>query len=131
MPAKIEVGKLIDLSNAVTKGLDQAAASPAITLQPQDVKPTENVVTQKAEAAVVKQLQPTIDHLTNQEPFYQSRQWWAMVATIVVALMNLAGFAVPDEFKEQFITLATTISGAVISLVLFYNRYYAKKPLGS
>lgn len=87
-----------------------------------------------AEAPAVKQevakaVAPVIEHLTNNEPWYQSRVSWGAlfailggVATIGTALAN------GESNMDVYTTAGMSILGGATTL---YGRWAARKPIGA
>ena len=112
------------LKSAVIEGVKDAAQSPNNDLKQSD--------TSSVAKEVLKQVEPTIQHITSTEKWYQSR---TMVGQIVggISLVGgpLIGLTVSAEDQA-------TITGAIIVLgqafnfgMTLWSRYKAKKPLFS
>lgn len=111
---------LFDLAARVAKSL---AADPYINVTKDDAPAVTQIVEDK--------LAPVINHLTNNEPWYQSRVTWGAIITTVASLCSAFGFALAPEDIDVivgFVTAAGTLIGAGVTL---YGRWKATKPLGA
>lgn len=110
-------------------GIQQAAQNNNNALQPQDAPAVERQVTQ----TVIDGLQnnPTIQHLTNSEPWYQSRVTWGALIAMAAGTLGLAGVAVDDYDQQMLINVAIAVGAIVSSCVTLYGRWKAKRPLGT
>jgi len=114
----------------ITKGLQKAADSPNI--------PMGNAAVNAASDIVAKKVNPIINHLTNNEPWYQSRVTWgsivAIAAPIIAPLISrIVGATVTIDASEQaaiaeWLALVGSAAGGLFAL---YGRWKATKPLGS
>lgn len=110
------------LAVPVVLAVKAAAKDPKTVLDRADAAPVAR--------AVINELTPVVEHLTNQEPWYQSRVTWGAIISIATPVLGALGISVgwldPD--------LAVAISTAAVSLVggvlTLYGRWKARKPLG-
>lgn len=80
--------------------------------------------------AVAKEVQPVVDHLTNQEPWYRSRVTWGAIASIALPLLGAFGVSSDIIDSDQFVALGLAIGTAAGGLLTLYGRWAAKKPMG-
>lgn len=126
----IDVNKVIDVGQIVVNALQKEADKPSNQMTNQDVNNVAPVVQAKVEDQLTKQVQPVIDHLTNNEPWYQSRQTWVAILGLLSSVLAIFGVAFPAEVQAQVLGIITAIVGIITTGTLIYNRYFAKKPIG-
>jgi hypothetical protein len=80
--------------------------------------------------AVTDQVQPVVDHLTNQEPWYRSRVTWGAIASIALPLLGAFGVSSDIIDADQFVALGLAVGTAAGGLLTLYGRWAAKKPIG-
>ena len=114
------------VSAAVVAGLQAAAASPSIALAPQAVS--------AARDAVLRELQPTLQNLTNAEPLWRSRVIWGALLSAIGATAALIGVPIAAEMQSRildvimlWVTLIGLVSGPALTL---WGRLRARKPIG-
>lgn len=125
--AKIDLGKIVAV--AVAAGASQVASAPNNDMKSQDVPAVITATTEMAKPAIAE-AQAQLDHATDQEPFYLSRQWWTAMLGVAGSLAGVAGYAFPAEMQQQVLSIIMAGVGVVTAATLFYNRYFAKKPIG-
>lgn len=125
--SKIDLNQV--LKAAVAAGVVAAASAPNNDLQQKDAPVVTAVVTEQLKP-VIEDAQARIDHASNQEPFYLSRQWWVTVLSLLSAMLGLAGYAFPAEMQQQALAIIMAAVGLISTVTLFYNRYFARKPIG-
>jgi hypothetical protein len=109
------------VGSLANKVLDRLIASPQTTVT-------------SAEAPAVRQevanaVAPVIEHLTNNEPWYQSRVTWGAVFAILGGIATIGTAAANGETNaEVYTTAGMSILGGLGTL---YGRWAARKPLGS
>jgi hypothetical protein len=109
------------VGSLANKVLDRLIASPQTTVT-------------SAEAPAVRQevanaVAPVIEHLTNNEPWYQSRVTWGAVFAILGGIATIGTAAANGETSaEVYTTAGMSILGGLGTL---YGRWAARKPLGS
>lgn len=105
--------------------LKKAAASKSISLQPSDVPAVKEIVTKSVE----REVQARVDHVTDNEPAYSSRNMWGALVGIITAadLMQRMWF---DGLPNTATDYLTPLGIIIASLTPIYSRYIAKKPLG-
>jgi hypothetical protein len=123
------------IGQGIQRGVSQAADNPHIPLAPKDAP-------RVAQAAIVETVQQVrnhpqiqemaarIEHVTNNEPWYQSRVTWGAIVGIGTGLLGALGMSLDSADQAQLIQ-AGVGAGAVISgLITLYGRWAARKPLG-
>ena len=89
---------------------------------------TKEIVAEKVAARIA----PTIDHLTNNEPWYQSRVTWGVLIAAFATMVKPFTGEIFDAQQTVEIVDAFTSGGQLFGFGLtLYGRYFAKKPLGS
>jgi muramidase (phage lysozyme) len=77
---------------------------------------------------VINEVGPVIDHLTNNEPWYQSRVTLGALASIIAGVAAIAGYAWDAGAVLQFLIAIGPVVGGFLAL---YGRWAAKKPIGA
>lgn len=94
-----------------------------------DIKPADRVVVQPAiEQAVKKEVAPVLEHLTNNENWWQSRVTLGSIAAIICGIAGLFGYALDVQQATELIVIAGSIIGPAFAL---YGRWKARKPIGA
>lgn len=127
--ADIKVGDLVDVASHVSDAVDKAAADPKIPIEQKDAAKITKSMTPGIQAGVKKDMQPVIDVLANQEPFYLSVQWWTQMMGYIIVLLGVLGYAIPEEMKESLLSIITAAVGLAVGLAMFYNRYIRSSAL--
>jgi len=100
---------------------DRLVKSPSVPIEAPE-KPVVKV-------EVAKELQPALEHLTNNEPWYQSRVTWGAIFAIlggVATIGTMAANGVPLSWETYGPPLGS-IGGGLGTL---YGRWKARKPIG-
>jgi len=110
---------------AVKKGLEAAAKSSHTKMAQSDVPIATEVVVKQ----VQQEVQSRVEHITDQEPAYSSRNMWGSLVGIITAidLMQRMWF---DGLPNTATDYLTPLGIIIASLTPIYSRYIAKKPLG-
>lgn len=135
---KVDIGSLIGgvVSAAVNRSLDKGADNINTAMKPSDVPKVAPGVEAAVKNAVSKEVQPIIDHLTNNEAhWYQKRSFWSAIVSIggvvllpIAAKFGLEGYLAPEN-HEMAVDALTKLSGA-LAAYLAYRAGTATKPLG-
>ncbi|TWF53276.1 hypothetical protein [Neorhizobium alkalisoli] len=108
---------------AVQKGAAKAAEEFTTKMSPADVPQ----VTSK----VLAEVAPVVAHVTNSEPWYQSRvtvgNYVAMASVVIGPIIGHSFSPEEQGLITAVVTGAGVMAGAAFSL---YGRWVAKKPLG-
>lgn len=82
--------------------------------------------------AVVQQVarDPAIQHMTNTEPWYQSRVTWGALVAIASSVLGIAGISLSADDQVTIINLGVAMVSAIGGFVTLYGRWAARKPLG-
>lgn len=111
------------VADAVRDAVRDVADDPTNTVQRKDVAPVVN--------KVVKEVAPIVEHLSNTEPWYQSRVTWGAIGAVALPILGVLGVTAdiiePDEFVALGVAAGTVLSG----LITLYGRYVARKPIGA
>lgn len=127
--ANIQAKDLVDVAGHVQAAVEKAAADPKVPLTEKESDKVAKSITPAIQAGVKKDLQPVIDVIANQEPFYFSVQWWTQMAGYIIVLMGILGYTVPEEMKVQIMSLISVLVGAAVAFAMFYNRYIRSSAL--
>lgn len=112
-----------EIAAAVREGAKIAADKTTTDMKPKDVA----TVTQ----TVLTELKPVIEHVTNNEPWYQSRVTWGALAAIALPLLGAFGVSTDVIDSDQFVALGLAVGTAAGGVLTLYGRWKAKKPIGS
>ena len=112
--------------DGIRKAVADAANSPSIEITSRAVP----AVTER----VAREIEPTLEHLTNNEGWYRSRVAWGAILSAIGATSSLLGVSFEPELQGRVleaIMLWVAVGGLVSGpLLTLYGRYIAKKPLG-
>lgn len=85
--------------------------------------------------AVAREVAPVIEHLTNNEPWYQSRVTLGALLTVIAAVAGIWGYSFPAETQSKILdtvlALAPLIGPLVGAAVVLWGRWVARKPIGA
>jgi hypothetical protein len=108
------------IGSIANKVVDRLIASPA------PVRPADAPVVRQEVANAVA---PVIEHLTNNEPWYQSRVTWGAIFAILGGIATIGTAAANGESSmEVYSTASMSILGGIGTL---YGRWAARKPIGA
>jgi hypothetical protein len=131
--SKIVLPDIIDMEYVVTNALQDEASKSSNNLTMTDAKKIAPAVTTKVEEQVRAEMQPVIDHLTNNEPWYQSRVTWGALIAAAAGIAGLAGYTIDAEDQRfwvdnaiEMVQLGTAIAALLGGVVAWYGR----KPIG-
>ena len=111
------------IRDAIWHGVFAAANSSATDMSTSD--------TTVAYEKVANNVLPVVEHLTNNEPWYQSRVTWGAIGSIALPLLGLVGVTSDVIDADEFIALGLTLGAAASGLFTLYGRWKARKPIGS
>lgn len=111
------------VASAIAKAVTVAANSPSVDVSLTAVAPVTAAVT----ASVV----PVIEHLTNNEPWYQSRVTWGAIISAVVPILGAFGIATDWIKPDEFAAVIVAVGGVVGAATTLYGRWKARKPIGA
>lgn len=87
------------------------------------------VVKSEIEQAVKREVAPVIEHLTNNEPWYQSRVTWGAVFAVMGGIATIGtAIANGETSMDVYWTAGMSVMGGFATL---WGRWAARKPLGS
>jgi hypothetical protein len=112
------------IANAAADGTQKAAEKPN-AMNPAAVAQSRSDVL----VEVAKAVEPVLEHVTNNEPWYQSRVTLGSLGTIVTSGLAIWGLVANGLTDVQLLS-PPIIAIATASLAL-YGRWAARKPLGS
>jgi hypothetical protein len=89
-------------------------------------------------AAVVKQrvarevaADRAVQHVTNTEPWYQSRVTVGALISALALCLGAAGVALAPEERELLVAIALGLGGLVGPTTTLYGRWRARQPIGT
>ena len=116
--------------NAALRAVTEIVESRSI---PIDVAPRTAggyAISQAAEV-VAGEMKPILEHVTNQEPWYQSRvTWGAIVASLSPLLGLIFGSAITAEQQGDLVQVAATVGTLVGAGLTLSGRWVATRPIG-
>jgi hypothetical protein len=122
-----------DLGRIVSAAMD---AVTTVAAQPNDLS-VSAVADSKSDikAEMKDEVASVIAHVTNSEPWYQSRVTLGSLAVLVAMGAGVLGYTIDPETQgkaiDAIITLSPLIVAAAGGAFSLYGRWVAKKPLGS
>jgi hypothetical protein len=134
--SKIDVKQIVDVGKVIVDVLDKEAAKTSTDITSDDVSKVAPKLEAEVKKEIAKEVQPVIDHLTNNEAhWWQKRSFWsAIISVLGVILMPLAakygleGYLEPENLETVVDTL-TKLAGA-LAAYMAYRAGTAMKPLG-
>jgi hypothetical protein len=110
---------------AIDKAIDKVAKSPSLSLEKKDAPAVKEIV----KVAVEQEVQARVEHATDTEPHYSSRNVWASLVGLITAAEQIRVYwtdDVPQTVQEWLIPVGIIVA----ALTPLYSRFIAKKPLG-
>lgn len=108
--------------SAIVRGVVEAASSPLTATEGKDI----NIVTSK----VLTEVAPIVAHVTNSEPWYQSRVTLGAILAASAGVLGVFGYAFPSELQGKVIDLVVALAPVIGGGLALYGRWVAKKPIG-
>lgn len=112
-----------DVLNGIVDGVKKAVHSETTAAHPRDTKE----IVEAVEAKVA----PIVAHVTNSEPWYQSRVTLGAILAAAAGVLGLFGYAFPSEAQGKVLDLVIALAPIIGGGFALYGRWAAKKPLGS
>ncbi len=112
------------IEKVVEAALDKAAAKTSTNMTKADVPIAKAEVVEAVRDEVVART----EHVTNTEPFYQSRVTLGSIVTILGSIAALLNMVVVGEFDQAL--FSTSVAGVLGAGFALYGRWFAQKPLG-
>lgn len=110
-----------ELEKIVEKKVAEAIEPPTVAGNTTTIAPVTN--------AVMEEVGPVVDHLTNQEPWWQSRVAIAALLIVFSRLVAQFGWAIPQELHGPITDIIIYVLPGVAVFLLGWARYFARKPL--
>jgi hypothetical protein len=110
---------------AIDKAIDKVAKSPSLSLEKKDASAVKEIV----KVEVEKEVQARVEHQTDTEPHYSSRNIWGSIVGLMTAAEQIRVYwtdGVPQTVQEWLIPVGIIVA----ALTPLYSRFIAKKPLG-
>lgn len=105
--------------------LKKVAKSPNTKMDQADVLPATELVTQK----IQEEVQARVEHRTDTEENFRSRNVWGSVVGLVCAA-DVIYKMYTDDVTQDIMDYVTQIGLILSILTPMYSRFFAKKPLG-
>ena len=80
--------------------------------------------------AVLATTAPVVAHITNTEPWYQSRVTLGAVLAAAAGVLGAFGYAFPEDVQGKIVDLIVALGPVIGGALALYGRWVAKKPLG-
>jgi hypothetical protein len=74
---------------------------------------------------------PAIRHVTNNEPWYQSRVTIGALISMLAMVLSVAGITIAAEERELLVAIGLGLGGLVGPLTTLYGRWMARRPIGA
>jgi hypothetical protein len=113
----------VAITNAIQDALIAAAVDPKNTLDRKDVSETT--------MQVAKEVKPIVDHMTNNEAWYQSRVVWSAIVSAGVVAAGIFGIQSGSIDQKELVEYGILVGAAISGALNLWSRYIAKKPLGA
>ncbi|MCB8819962.1 hypothetical protein LJD17_05350 [Microvirga rosea] len=81
---------------------------------------------------MIEEVGPIVAHLTNNEPWYQSRvTWGAIIAAASPILAPIIGRALSPEEQALWTSVLTMVGTGIGAALTLYGRWKARRPIGA
>ncbi|UHS60628.1 hypothetical protein HRR99_03380 [Agrobacterium vaccinii] len=80
--------------------------------------------------AVERSTAPVVAHITNTEPWYQSRVTLGAILAAAAGLLGVFGYAFPEDVQGKVVDLIVALAPVIGGILALHGRWVAKKPLG-
>ena len=110
---------------AIDKAIDKVAKSPSLSLEKKDASAVKEIV----KVEVEKEVQARVEHATDTEPHYSSRNLIGVLFGLMGEGYILYTFwtdTIPQDFQADVVPHLMIIGGLITPL---YSRFIARKPL--
>lgn len=111
------------LKNKIEDVVAEVVAQPNVNADVSAIEPITD--------AVLEEMQPRLDHLTSQEPWYRSRVAIGAILIIATRLLAHFGYKIPEELHGAILDLLIAFGPYAGAALALWGRYGAKKPLGA
>lgn len=111
------------LKSDIEDAVAGAVASPNVPGDASSVQPIT--------AAVLEEVAPRIEHLTNSEKWYQSRVTWGAIIIILTRLLAHFGYEIPQELHGAVLDLIIAFGPYFGAGLALWGRWVSKKPIGA
>jgi len=112
----------MSLESQIAGAVSDAVAKPSVNADATAIAP----ITQ----AVMEEVQPRIDYLTNAEPWYLSRTTLGAMIIIITRLLAHFGHEIPPELHGAILDLLIAFGPYFGAGLALWGRWISKKPLG-
>lgn len=117
---------------ALGSAIRDAAADPAVPLEPRNAPAIEDDLT--ARLGAHPRFREAADHLahaTNEEPWYRSRVTWGAVVAGAASVASAFGLVLGPEDRDLLVGVLTAAGGFFGAALTLYGRWIARRPLGA
>jgi hypothetical protein len=132
--ARINIGNIIDAGTLVKAVIDKAADSSSNSLEKKDAPKIIAAVTAAVNDKIIDaqhEVTATIAHVTNIEPWYQSRVTIGAIVSILVPLLGLIGVQSNILNADQLTSILLAAGTVIGGLFTLWGRWISRKPLGA
>lgn len=116
------------VANEVKDVVVKSIQDPETDLESSSPHLTASEIAQQVASAV----DAVVAHLSDNEPWYQSRVVWGSIISLGGTIAALFGLNVSQEVQANYTSLAVILAPVVVGgATALYGRYFARKPLGT
>lgn len=112
----------MSLESKIAAVVSETVAKPTVAADPSAAP----AITQ----AVMEEVQPRIEYLTNTEPWWQSRTTLGAIIIIASRLLAHFGHEIPQELHGAILDLIIAFGPYFGAGLALWGRWISKKPLG-
>lgn len=109
------------LKDAIEKKIADTVIRPEVPAKLDAIEPITE--------AVLEEVAPQIEHLTNSEPWWQSRVTLGAIIIIVTRLLAHFGYKIPEELHGAILDLLIAFGPYFGAGLALWGRYGARRPL--
>ncbi len=110
------------IKTAIAEGVIAGVSSPTTNATRADARTIIDAV----EATTA----PVVAHITNTEPWYQSRVTLGAILAAAAGVVGAFGYAFPEDVQGKIVDLIVALGPVIGGAIALYGRWVAKKPLG-
>lgn len=111
-----------NIRKQIDDAVNQTAVHAELGIRDRAIEPIVDAVASKVTAPIL--------HVTNNEPWYQSRVTWGAIVSIGTGLLGAVGVATDWLDAETAIALGMGLGSVIGGAVTLYGRWKARKPIG-
>ena len=111
-----------NIVSAIAEGVNAGVNSPSTRATSADARTIID--------AVERSTAPVVAHITNTEPWYQSRVTLGAILAAAAGVVGAFGYAFPEDVQGKVVDLIVALGPVIGGALALYGRWAAKKPLG-